>query len=82
MGGMVWWNVKVAFMIKAKGVKAKFIFGSSLVNNEVSTIIYRDFLPQALAEGSFVPSPGPLVVGKGLEKIQEALSARKVVATL
>jgi NAD(P)-dependent dehydrogenase (short-subunit alcohol dehydrogenase family) len=51
--------------------------------------IWKDYLPQALAEGQFVPAPAPLVVGEGLEKIQEAMgvqmqgvSAQKVVVTL
>jgi NADPH:quinone reductase-like Zn-dependent oxidoreductase len=87
--GVVWWNIKVLIMSKFKGVKTKFIFGSELVNNEVSRMVYEDFLPQALEEGSFVPAPKPLVVGKGLEDIQEALnlhmqgvSARKIVVSL
>lgn len=87
--GVIWWNIKVSIMSKFKGVKTKFIFGSELVNNEVSRIVYEDFLPQALEEGSFVPAPRPLVVGRGLEGIQEALnlhmqgvSARKIVVSL
>jgi NADPH:quinone reductase-like Zn-dependent oxidoreductase len=87
--GVVWWNIKVMILSKFKGVKTKFIFGSELVNNEVSRMVYEDFLLQALEEGSFVPAPKPLVVGKGLEDIQEALnlhmqgvSARKIVVSL
>jgi NADPH:quinone reductase-like Zn-dependent oxidoreductase len=51
--------------------------------------VWRDYLPDAIADGHFRPMPPPLVVGKGLEKIQEALdvqrkgtSAQKVVVSL
>ncbi|KFZ15958.1 hypothetical protein V502_05307 [Pseudogymnoascus sp. VKM F-4520 (FW-2644)] len=70
-------------------VESKFIFGSDLVSNEVGSAIYESFLPTALAEGKYIAAPEPMVVGSGLEKIQEALyinkagvSAKKVVLTL
>ena len=51
--------------------------------------IYKEFLPKALETGSFVPAPEPLVAGKELERVQEAVdlqqkgvSARKVVVSL
>jgi hypothetical protein len=51
--------------------------------------LFTEFLPQALATGQFVPAPKPLVVGNGLDKIQDAMdrqlqgvSAQKVVVTL
>jgi len=81
----------VAQQLQARraGVTTKFVFGTSLKHNEVSTAVYRDFLPAALAEGRYVATPEPLVVGAGLEHVQEALdvqrrgvSARKVVVTL
>ena len=81
----------VAQQVQARraGVGTKFIFGSTLKHNEVSTAVYRDFLPAALAEGRYVATPEPLVVGTGLECLQEALdvqrrgvSARKVVVSL
>ncbi|KAI4181041.1 MAG: hypothetical protein L6R41_006853 [Letrouitia leprolyta] len=85
----VWSNVSTWFMSKRKGVATKFIFGSDLMANEVSRIIYQDFLPSALANGKYRAAPEPQVVGKGLEHVQEALdanmkgvSARKVVVSL
>jgi hypothetical protein len=52
-------------------------------------MIYRDFLPQALAARTFVLAPPAKVVGQGLEMLQPALealkagaSAAKVVVTL
>ena len=71
------------------GVGTKFVFGTTLKANEVSTAIYRDFLPAALAHGRYVAAPRPTVVGTGVEDLQKALdiqrtgvSAAKVVVTL
>lgn len=80
-----------ALMIKARmrGIKAKFIWGGALAENDLSRIIYGEFLPDALADGRFVPSPQPVVTGRGLEAIPNALqrqregvSAQKIVVTL
>ncbi len=74
---------------RMRGIRTKAIFGSTLMNNEVSTVIYEDFLPQALADGRYCAAPEPQVIGKGLESVQAGLdaqkrgmSARKVVVTL
>ena len=81
----------IAQQVRARraGVRTPFVFGTSVKHNEVSTAVYRDFLPAALAEGRYVASPEPLVVGTGLECLQEAMdvqrrgvSARKVVVSL
>ena len=72
-----------------EGVETKFIFGSDLKDNEVSKVIYEDFLPKTLEEGTYITAPDPEVVGKGLEHIQAAfdvlkngVSAKKVVVSL
>jgi D-arabinose 1-dehydrogenase-like Zn-dependent alcohol dehydrogenase len=59
------------------GVEATHIFGTSLKDDEVGPMIYRDFLPQALSTGSFVPAPAATVLGHGLEMLQPALEALK-----
>ena len=71
------------------GVKTKFIWGSSLMDNEVSRIIFTDFLPGALASGAYVAAPPSLVSGDGVDAIQPALeqlkagvSARKIVVRI
>ncbi|PKX91324.1 zinc-binding alcohol dehydrogenase family protein [Aspergillus novofumigatus IBT 16806] len=72
------------------GVEAKFILLNGLVDpNSVVARIYTEFLPQALAQRQFVAAPPPHVVGKGLDKIQEALdlqrmgvSGKKIVVSL
>ncbi|MFZ6680137.1 zinc-binding alcohol dehydrogenase family protein [Undibacterium sp. Tian12W] len=85
----------VAFMLsmqiksRLRGIRTKAIFGTSLIANEVSQLIYRDFLPAALAQGIFVAAPSPHVIGKGLEYVQAGLdmqrkgvSASKIVISL
>ncbi|BCO46851.1 zinc-binding alcohol dehydrogenase family protein [Mycobacterium intracellulare] len=68
------------------GVRVTSIWGSSLKNNEVGPAIYEDFLPGALANGTYRAAPDPVVVGEGLAKIPDALdelrkgvSAKKLV---
>ncbi|KAJ5826941.1 Polyketide synthase enoylreductase [Penicillium robsamsonii] len=57
--------------------------------DSVTGEVYKNYLPEALANGQFVPSPEAIVVGKGLEKIQVAfgahmqgVSAKKIVVSL
>lgn len=82
-------NVALRVKLARRGIRAKFIWGSSLKNNEVSTAVYADFLPGALAEGRYVAAPPAMVVGDGLDSLQLAIdtqrrgvSAQKVVVTL
>lgn len=67
-------------------VEAKMIWGSTLKDNKAGAAIFIDFLPQALAQGSYLVAPEPLIIGKGLESIQDGfeiqkkgVSAKKVV---
>lgn len=71
------WNI--SHMIKGftRGIRSKFVWGSTLAFNGVGKVVYEDYLPKALAAGSFVPSPEPEVVGTGLENIQVAWDAHK-----
>jgi hypothetical protein len=86
VGGMIKSNARRLWT----GVEAKFILLDDLVDpKSVVARIYTEFLPQALQQGQFVPAPPPQVVGKGLNKIQEALdlqrkgvSGKKLVVTL
>jgi NADPH:quinone reductase-like Zn-dependent oxidoreductase len=86
VGGMIKSNARRLWT----GVEAKFILLDDLVDpKSVVARIYTEFLPQALGQGQFLPAPPPQVVGKGLNKIQEALdlqrkgvSGKKLVVTL
>jgi NADPH:quinone reductase-like Zn-dependent oxidoreductase len=84
-------GAQAALMIKARsrGIRTKAIWGGTLKDNEVGPAIYADYLPKALADGSYVPAPDPLIAGIGLESVQagfdaqiRGVSARKVVITL
>lgn len=68
----VWWQISIWFESEIKGIPTKFIIGDTLQNNEVSSVVYGDFLPQALAEGKYLAAPEPFVVGHGLEYIKKA----------
>jgi NADPH:quinone reductase-like Zn-dependent oxidoreductase len=88
-GCMAWGGATNLLKCKLKHVDTKFIFGSDLMVNEVSHLIYEDFLPTALAEDRYIAAPEPQVVGRGLEHIQEAMdinkrgvSAKKMVVSL
>ncbi|CAI7624677.1 unnamed protein product [Penicillium palitans] len=57
--------------------------------DSVVSKVYTSYLPDALANRQFVPAPEAIVVGQGLEKIQEAfgihmqgVSAKKIVVSL
>ncbi len=74
-----------------QGLSAKFINAAAVAApNEVGEMIWTKFLPVVLEKGKFKCLPEPLVVGQGLEKLQEAIdkgkaggaSAQKLVVTL
>jgi NADPH:quinone reductase-like Zn-dependent oxidoreductase len=80
----------ISIMAKSKlhGIRKSIIWGS-VAHSPVADVVYRDFLPEALANGKFRATPEPFVVGEGLETIQEALniqkkgvSAKKIVVSL
>ena len=82
-------TVKPVSLTPPEGMGIKHIFGTTIKDNRVGKGVYEDFMPKALKSGAFVPAPNPLVVGKGLEKVQEAVdlmgkgvSARKLVVSL
>ncbi len=82
-------NIALQVAARSRGVAIKYIYGTSLKSNDVSTAIYRDFLPAALAQGRYVAAPKPLIVGHGVQDFQKAMdlqikgvSASKLVVTL
>jgi NADPH:quinone reductase-like Zn-dependent oxidoreductase len=71
------------------GIQVSGIWGTSLKDNEVGPAIYVDFLPAALATGTFRAAPEAVIVGEGLDSIPAALrqlrggvSAKKLVVTV
>lgn len=82
-------NVSLQVKSRIRGIGTKYIFGNSLMDNEVSKVIYEDFLPQALLENRYIAAPEPYTIGSGLEYIQAGMdaqrrgvSAKKVVISL
>jgi len=82
-------NVALQVRARRHGVSARYVWGSSLMTNEVGPMLWRDHLPAALADGRHVCAPAPEVVGVGLETVQVALdrlragvSAQKLVVLL
>jgi hypothetical protein len=86
-------NASMQMKFRAKGIRSKSIAGSTTLADtdysKVCKVIYEDFLPQALASGSYIAAPEPIVVGSGLDHIQAGLdaqrqgvSAKKVVVSL
>ena len=74
---------------RTRGVKSKTIYGTTLKSNEVSRAIYHDFLPAALAAGTYTATPKPRIIGSDLQHLQAALdiqrrgvSASKIIITL
>lgn len=76
---------------EGSGVGVKFILIDPPTIGPQSSLrpIFEDYLPRALMERQFVPAPEPQVVGKGLEKVQDAfmvhkqgVSAKKIIVTL
>ncbi|KID81119.1 Alcohol dehydrogenase superfamily, zinc-type [Metarhizium guizhouense ARSEF 977] len=70
-------------------IQAKMIFGSSLKDNEVGSKVFDDFLAGALADGKYQCLPKPMLVGHGLETLQDAMdrglagtSAEKLVVEI
>lgn len=59
------------------GIRAGFVWGSSLRDDEVGPALWGDVVPRALADGSLRPAPEPVVVGSGLADIQGALDRQR-----
>lgn len=60
-----------------EGVSVNSIFATSVAENEVSRVVWNQFLPAALATGKYRCAPEPEVVGKGLESLQSGLDRLK-----
>jgi NADPH:quinone reductase-like Zn-dependent oxidoreductase len=81
--------VSQQIIARSRRIKTKMIYGTTLKNNEVSKLIYEDYLPKALARGSYIAAPQAQVIGEGLRFVQNGLdiqrkgvSAKKIVIAL
>ncbi|CAG7956483.1 unnamed protein product [Penicillium salamii] len=87
IGGVLLTTSPVPSVGLPEGVEGVFVNGLApgLINLDVGDAVWRKYLPEALANGSFVAKPDPFVL-KGLESVQEGVdllkkgvSARKIV---
>ncbi|KAG6363871.1 hypothetical protein INS49_008974 [Diaporthe citri] len=62
-------------------VQVKMVFAGMLLPghdyDDVTSLVWESFVPEALETGRLKPAPPPLVVGKGLEAIQEGINQNK-----
>lgn len=82
-------NIALQVTARRHGIAARYVWGSSLMTNEVGPMLWQHYLPAALADARHVCAPTAEVVGDGLECVQPALdrlragvSARKLVVRL
>ncbi|KAI1339984.1 zinc-binding oxidoreductase CipB [Xylariaceae sp. FL0016] len=82
-------NIGLIIKSLRTGVKRGLAISTSILHNDVGKAIWADYLPEALQRKCYVAAPEPMVVGSGLENIQQGLellkkgvSARKVVVDL
>ncbi|KAK6082956.1 zinc-binding dehydrogenase [Seiridium cupressi] len=68
--------ISIAIKSRLRGIKTSFI-GGTVAHSPVGDALYVNFLPEALANGKCRAAPEPMVVGQGLEPIQEALELQK-----
>ena len=61
----------------ASEVTLKSVYAVTILKNEVGPAVWQQYLPKALESGHFKPAPQPLIVGTGLEYIQEAMEKNK-----
>ncbi len=66
-------------MLRARraGIRAGFVWGSSLRDDAVGPALWGEVVPRALADGALRPLPEPVVVGEGLGGIQPALDRQR-----
>lgn len=63
-----------SLVARPRGIRITSIWGGTPVVSPVGPAVFTDFLPRALADGTFRPAPEPRVVTGGLGQIPEALS--------
>ena len=82
-------QISMFFRCMMSGVTMKFVVCDTIQHTEVGGHMFGEYLPWALKEGVYRCAPEPQVVGRGLEKVQDAfdvqkqgVSAKKIAVTL
>ena len=89
MAFLVSWYVRTVFRTRIRDIGWKLVMVDKVWQNGIGKAIYKDYLPKALEDGLYIPTPEPEIVGKGLESIQSAydrqekgMSASKAVVSV
>ena len=79
VGGRTIASVGSAPVDLPKGVKVTRIGSSNIVSDEpeVAAKVWGEYVPAALEAAEFIPSPEPLVAGKGLQSVQKGLNRQR-----
>lgn len=83
-------SCRMVFKKTFAGVRSNYVWAATIEENEVSKVIFGDYLPQALAKGQYICAPQPEIIGADLSVIQSGLdtlkkggvSAKKLVVRL
>lgn len=82
-------NVALQARCAVSGVRARFVWGSSIASSPVGPALWGRYLPTALAAGEHRPVPQPRVIGSdlaaaqlGLDLMRQGVSAEKLVIAL
>jgi len=73
LGRLVIRNAVLQTTCALRGVRARFVWGSSLMDNEVGRMLWTDYLPAALADRRHVAFPPARIVGHSLDDLQAAV---------
>lgn len=82
-------NVALQARCAVSGVRARFVWGSSIATSPVGPALWAGYLPAALAGDEHRPVPQPRVIGSdlaaaqlGLDLMRQGVSAEKLVIAL
>jgi NADPH:quinone reductase-like Zn-dependent oxidoreductase len=88
-GRLIGTNIALQVAARTRRVRLAYVWGSSIKNDDIGTYVFTTYLPAALADPEYRPSPRVTIAGHGLEALQSAMdrqragvSAEKLVVTL
>ncbi|WP_233265326.1 zinc-binding alcohol dehydrogenase family protein [Leifsonia sp. AG29] len=82
-------NIRLQAQCALHGIRARFVWGSSIADSPVGAVVWGEHLPVALETGGHRPVPSPRVIGsdlgaaqRGLDLMRQGVSAEKLVIAL
>ncbi len=86
---LVFSNVLLQVRCVRHGIRARFVWGSSIASSAVGAAVWGEYLPEALDSGRHQIAPRPRIIGRdlaavqqGLDLMREGVSAEKLVVQL